>query len=431
MVGFTQLPLADTLLGDGIDVARVPDLDAGLLVVFVLLVAVLGFRAAIGRVFRGFLARLGRRDALLDAEEHDRAVIGPRRRPVFGDAGGAGHLGMGAAVERVARRRRTVEPAPYERHVGGVRESLVLDGPEHREVGRVFPPTHLAVGGLGLIERPQGAGLGVVERDTVTDPVVGIDGHREQVSIVGPARVRHVAEHDAGAGREFLDDQIRSLALLVVRLVPAKRDEAPVGGQAERLDAFAHIDRARRQVEDGGVVPNGPVGPPRRRALLFRPADPVDQPAAVAAEGLPRSVGSDDHRVDVRAVDAQLVLVVHASDGCREPAPIGRELCTAELFPPAVVVRSERGPVLRREGGGGGDEGQEGSEAGRSESRYGRSHYSLSRGARISGQTGTMGVEGTLPPPPSGAGGASGVCLRSFAPFKADARASQRTCGNR
>ena len=228
---------------------------------------------------------------------------------------------------------------------------VVAVGLEHGQVGRVLAPAQMLVRGFVGVQRTQPAALGVVQPDPVPDLVVGVDRHGQEMPLVLPRHLGHVAQAERLPGREGAHHDVHAFALLPLGLVAPQRHVEPVLGERERLDVVHGLLLARQQVEKTELVAHGLLRLLHPLPLVRRDADRVGQPAVVRSEHRPRGEGDDDHRIGVGGVHAQFAFVVDPADSDGEPAAVGRERPAAQAFPLAVVVNGQGGLFLGLEPG--------------------------------------------------------------------------------
>ena len=200
----------DLLARHDVDVARVPDLDGGWFLGFLLVF----FLFLVGRARRavvvGLVAVLGSRLRLLvpsrHADEHGPAVVGPRRAAEGHDARTGGEAGRRGRVVtyHLAERR------PGEEHLRRPFVAVVGRAAQDGQVVGVLAPGEAAIDRGCRVEDPQRSRFGVVELDAVPGLVVGADGEREQGALLLPGELGHVAERRVLAGCEMPNDERRA-----------------------------------------------------------------------------------------------------------------------------------------------------------------------------------------------------------------------------
>ena len=276
------------------------------------------------------------------------------------DPGAPGEFRGCSRVERERAGTVGIQVAPRQSHVGGVLVRLILERLEDGEVRSVLAPRQLPVRRLVRVERADAPGCRIVEPDTVADPILGVDGHGQQAPLLLPSEFRNVAEAHRLAPGQIPNQNIGAAALALLGAVAAERQVPPIIGEGERLHRFDLLPFSRPQVEEADAVAHGVPPLAELFPLVRGDADRVREPVSVRAELGARAFRDDDDGIRVRAVDAKLRSLVHPTDRNGEPEPVRRERRRAQALPAVVVVRAERGFVLRgrtiRIQAGGGDE---------------------------------------------------------------------------
>src|SRR5690606_13862610 len=185
VVAAARLIGAHLLLGYDVDVARVPDLDAGVLVIVV--------RGAGGRGV-GLLARRSLHRPVLHAKEDTAPVLGPAERTVLDDALFGQRSGELVGLEGVSLGAPARRVAPGDDRVAlAVARGVAYDPEIGEVVGGIAPDERAEPGRVGL-ERAQRAGRRVVDLHAVAELVLRVDDHGQDAAVVAPGELGDVAE---------------------------------------------------------------------------------------------------------------------------------------------------------------------------------------------------------------------------------------------